>query len=133
MKSIILLLAWGLLMVGTCSDEDTATFTLGESFTLMPGETLSNKAANLSISLAEVLEDSRCPKNTNCVWEGQAKVKLLVNEEAIELTLRSGKPDMAQQLFNNTYIIEAQQLNPYPDGTKLDPTAYRLQLVVNSL
>jgi hypothetical protein len=131
MKSIFLLLFSLVMMAGTC--DDTPTFTVGESFILAPGEEVSNKDANLSVSFAEILEDSRCPKNTNCVWEGQAKVKLMINGEPMELILRAGKPQEAQQQFNNSYIFEAQALDPYPDGTKIDPTTYRLKLLVSSL
>jgi hypothetical protein len=135
MKFVFLLFMGVVLMAGTCDSPASAaaTFTIGETFTLAPGEESSNKEAGLNISFAEVLEDSRCPKNTNCVWEGQAKIKLMINDQAMELIIRAGKPEQAQQLYNNSYIIEAQGLSPYPDGTKIDPASYRLQLMVSSL
>ncbi len=44
---------------------------LGESITL----------ENHTIKFMEVLEDSRCPKNTTCVWEGRARVLVEVSEK----------------------------------------------------
>lgn len=130
MKAILLLFSLSMLLANAC--DDTATFPLGESFTLSPEQELVNKSAAMTIKWLEVSEDSRCPKNTNCVWEGQAKVNLLVNGDPLTLTLRKGKPEEAQALVEG-YIFTAESLSPYPEGEKIDPATYRLQLIVSSL
>jgi hypothetical protein len=130
MKAVLLLFSLSLFLASTC--EDAATFPLGESFTMSPQQELVNKPADITIKWLEVSEDSRCPKNTNCVWEGQAIVNLLVNGGPVTLTLRSGKPDKAQTLVGE-YIFTAETLSPYPEGDKIEPADYRLQLKVSSL
>lgn len=130
MKAVLLLFSFSLLLANAC--DDTATFPLGESFTISPQQELVNKSADMTVKWLEVSEDSRCPKNTNCVWEGQAIVNLLVNGDPVTLTLRSGKPDKAQALVGE-YILTAETLSPYPEGDKIDPADYRLQLKVSSL
>lgn len=47
-------------------------FILGESFTLPNGSI---------ITFTDVLEDSRCPTDVDCVWEGNFKMLLQVNNE----------------------------------------------------
>lgn len=132
MKFVFLLFLGVVFMAGTCDNtaNDAAAFTVGEAFTLAPGEMRTNKDAALTVSFMEVTEDSRCPKNTNCVWEGEAKIKLMINDDPMVLVIREGKPEQAQQSYNDSYIIEAQALSPYPDGTKIDPATYQLQIIV---
>lgn len=130
MKGILLLLSFSIFLAKACDTADD--FTLGESFTMEPGQELKNTTADLTVKWLEVAEDSRCPKNTNCVWEGQAKVSLLINGDPLTLTLRDGKPEEASA-NKDGYVFEAQQLDPYPDGAVIDPTQYRLQLLVSSL
>jgi hypothetical protein len=131
MKSILLLLSLSLLLAKACEEPDT--FVVGESFELAMGQEVLNKGANLQIKWTELSEDSRCPKNTNCVWEGQARMQLLVNDQIVELIIRSGMPEKAQTLVADGYILEAQSLLPYPEGTKIDPATYRLRLLVTAI
>ncbi|MBN2263032.1 MAG: hypothetical protein JW735_08970, partial [Prolixibacteraceae bacterium] len=47
-----------------------------------------------SFSFDELMEDSRCPMNANCVWEGNAKIRLSLKssddqEHSIELNTNS--------------------------------------------
>ena len=135
MKFVFMLFMGCVFMANTCDNaaKDAATFTVGEAFALSPGEMRTNKDAGMTVSFVGVTEDSRCPKNTNCVWEGEAKIKLMINEDAMELVIREGKPAQAQQSYKGGYIIEAQSLAPYPDGTKIDPSTYQLQLMVSSI
>lgn len=35
--------------------------------------------SRLTIRFTELVEDSRCPKGTNCVWAGEGKIKVLVS------------------------------------------------------
>jgi hypothetical protein len=46
--------------------------------TLERGETKTVSKGKLSIRFVEVVEDSRCPVNTQCIWAGNAKVKIKV-------------------------------------------------------
>ncbi len=130
MKGILLLLSFSLLLAKACDTGDD--FILGESFTMEPGQELKNNTADITVKWVEVAEDSRCPKDTNCVWEGQAQISLLVNGDPMTLILRDGKPEEAS-MNRGGYVFEAVQLDPYPDGTVIDPTQYRLQLLVSSL
>lgn len=129
MKGFLLLLSFSLFLAKACDTGDD--FNLGEVFTMELGQEMSNSTADLTVKWLEVSEDSRCPKNTNCVWEGQAKINLTVNGDPMVLTLRDGKPEEAKANHNG-YVFEAKQLDPYPEGAVIDPTTYRLQLMVTA-
>jgi len=73
----------------------------------------------LQIEFLEVLEDSRCPRNTTCVQAGQAKIK-------VKITDSTGKAKYKTLTFTNTTSpvmglfdgvqLTALKLNPYPDA-----------------
>ena len=57
----------------------------GLSFALAPGQTAEIKRSGTRITFRQVREDSRCPTDVTCVWEGDAKVEVVVS--------RTGAPD----------------------------------------
>lgn len=87
---------------------------LGESITL-EGHT---------VKFIKVLEDSRCPKNTNCIWEGRAKILVEISSDemdAIQKELIFGKVNPGESddltLFSsNEKNIKAIVLDPYPSS-----------------
>jgi len=89
---------------------------LGESITL----------ENHSIKFVEVLEDSRCPENTTCIWEGRARVLVEVSENgkvSFEKVIIFGKVNQGESAdkelfsFNNSKVI-GMTLNPYPNSVE---------------
>ncbi len=44
---------------------------LGQGFSLVPGQKASIIGEPLDIRFLEVVNDSRCPADVTCVWEGQ--------------------------------------------------------------
>jgi hypothetical protein len=85
----ILILA-GMLALAGCATPapfpDDPKVTPGEEFTLPAGGSASIDDRYL-VTFENVLEDSRCPMNARCVWEGNARVLFSV------LEIRRGKRD----------------------------------------
>ena len=125
----ILLLAAFVTLAARCgSDND---FEMGESFTLQLEEAKTNKTEGLTVQWKALPEDSRCPKNTNCVWEGQARMTVLVNDEEVEVILHAGHPGKAKAEAGG-YVVKAEELEPYPDmNVDTQPEDYVLHLQVN--
>lgn len=74
----------------------------------------------VKIQFEEVLEDSRCPVNVQCVWAGQARVKVNISgpntpEETLELIV--GKKDKDVLYSAEDFVLKAMNLAPYPDET----------------
>ena len=47
--------------------------SLGQEFSLRIGRKVTLRDTELKIRFVSVIEDSRCPKGVNCVWQGNAR------------------------------------------------------------
>lgn len=67
----------------------------------------------------EVVEDSRCPRDVDCIWAGNAKVKLLVSKGKAapkEIELNTGIEPRAVTIFGCELTLKG--LTPYPDNSR---------------
>ena len=133
--TIILMHAVLALTLAACKSD---RFELGVPFTLKEGGIATAKEdKTLEISMVEVMEDSRCPVNVNCIWEGEATVRFTLAQgsqppEEMTLTLRGGYRDLAVGRFSG-YSISLLRLDPYPVAdAKTEKGAYTAQLVVKA-
>ena len=133
MKKIFFLFAVSAVFLAS-KCQKTPTFEMGQPFQLKMGEALKASSDDLVIQFVQVKEDSRCPKNTNCVWEGQAVIELAVKGKAsknIDLIMSAGKSAKLKEQMDN-YTCTLKKVDPYPEsGTKIDPADYVIELVVN--
>lgn len=107
--------------------------TFGISATAQTTDTITVKVAKqkraprskVTVKLLSVVEDSRCPIGTNCIWAGNATVKVQLSfngkTETVELNTdtgrRGGKIDY--------WAVNLESLSPAPKaGTTLDPRKY---------
>jgi hypothetical protein len=95
------------------------TVGLGETVQLLPGGSVTISDTDLSIIFQEVVEDSRCPKDVQCVWAGQVIVRLGVStgeQQAVSDVLMglNGPPDAPNQVQVGNYTIELLMVEPYP-------------------
>lgn len=89
------------------------------------GETVAVGTTGVTIAFLRVEEDSRCPLNALCVWEGNGKVAL---------TLSSGYGASKNVSLNTTteprrtefagLEIQLSALEPHPTGEAIDPEDY---------
>lgn len=68
----------------------------------------------LTVRFVELVEDSRCPTDTNCIWAGNAKIKVRVskNGRSHELTLDTNGPKSSATAEG--YSIKLVGLTPEP-------------------
>jgi len=84
----------------------------------------------LTITFAELVQESRCPKTVTCIWAGEADIRLRVKKgsKSETIVLSTHKPTTATA-FGHT--IELVDLTPYPEEPgKHDARAYRAKLAV---
>lgn len=111
-----------------CIKDDSVTAHYNERVVLKLGKALSLADSQTQVTFAEVLEDSRCPKGTSCIWAGQARVRLETNDGAkLELTLpgMQEQVEVAAVLGNMTLVCYG--LSPYPQAG-VEPTADAYEL-----
>ncbi len=78
---------------------------------------------NLEVTFQNVLNDSRCPQETHCVWQGNAEIILTIKNPDLKISefvnlVLEGKVDRNgsnHEIVNtNGYNFKLLELNPYP-------------------
>jgi hypothetical protein len=104
----------------------------GEEVALKVGQRVEIDGGKMNIQFVKVLEDSRCPRNVTCIWQGQAVCSLEItlpdgsvnNLDVIE----PGLTDTFSQAAFKDYLIYFH-LKPYPENaTGIAEDEYRLAL-----
>jgi FlaG/FlaF family flagellin (archaellin) len=69
----------------------------------------------ITVQFIEVVEDSRCPEDVNCVWAGNAKVKIKVRKgSGAWKTLEVNSGNAPQTVEFQGYEIKMTNLTPTP-------------------
>lgn len=118
-----------------CAPVETAiTVEPGTSFSLPVGKTASLKGTDTRLTFREVSQDSRCPTDVVCVWEGDAAIAVAIS--------RNGAPDETQtmnirppnnEINSGNLRIKFVGLAPVPRQSDKSPHAYFAQFVVDRL
>ena len=88
---------------------------LDQEFEIRVGEWVTIEGERLRVTFDHVAEDSRCPEGVNCIWAGNAKVKLKLRKgrrRSSMLTLNTGV-DPKQAAYRG-YEVKLVKLDPYP-------------------
>lgn len=113
--------------------ESTVQASLNVPFDLAYGRKVSLTDIPLQITFAELLGDSRCPRDATCVWEGLAAIRLTVTAgaESTPVDLDTAQSSTAV-VFG--YKIHLEGVSPYPTSTRpqIDPTGYSVRLKVST-
>ena len=108
---------------------------LGEEFKLGVGKSAALKGERLEVEFVSVAEDSRCPQGVDCIWEGNAKVRLRLKRgrgAAAEIELNTNIEP--QRSAAHGYEIRLTNLSPYPKGsTPVDKKSYVASLEVRKM
>ena len=118
-------------------DHNPIEFQPGVSFDLSYKDTGNCNCGDLSVTFADVLEDSRCPVPATCFWEGEARVQLDIqaaNEsQSIELIFQASRSSFDRDTVGN-YAISLMQVSPHPkDGQTIEKQDYDIRLMVEEL
>ncbi|MBE3131833.1 MAG: hypothetical protein IMZ55_00020 [Acidobacteria bacterium] len=121
------------LVAAACSSSPARPTTSVDTRITVPiHQTATVAGASASVRFESILEDSRCPADANCVWQGQAAVRLTVVASArqVSIELRSD-PAAARTASVNGLRFEWVQLDPYPFASRpTQPGDYRLTIRV---
>ena len=128
MKKLILI-AFYTALIGGCSSPriSPATFNPGEEFQLALGQSANIAEASFQLTFITFAEDSRCPVGVVCVWEGNARVVVLVSN--VEASLNTSLEP--RQISHSGYSVQLLAVNPIPKvGEQFEPEDYIITLVV---
>jgi hypothetical protein len=105
---------------------------LGQEFELKINQEAMIEGEALAVEFESVLEDSRCPEGVDCIWSGNAKIRLRSGKQkqtpaAVELNTHIGSKSSSYL----NYEIRLVALKPRPKADKpIQPNEYRATLIV---
>jgi hypothetical protein len=103
---------------------------LGDEFTLRVGQSAAITELGLWMRFNQVVDDSRCPANVVCVWEGDGAVLMEVaplNGDSKESVLHTSVEPHSIPLGRAE--LRLVKLDPYPAASgAIDPNAYVVTL-----
>ena len=115
---------------------DRQTANIGEEIVLHINESVMIHPDGFVITFNAVPEESRCPTNVNCIWEGRAIIQLMVEnrervyETFLETPNTQQTTGQAVNLFGRT--IRLVQVAPYPfENDIITPKQYRIMIRVD--
>jgi len=87
---------------------------------------------NLFVKFDSLINDSRCPKNADCIWAGDAEIAIDVTykKELEQITLHtSNKMGTSSEIFG--YKLELLELTPYPgdEAHANDPVIAKIKVI----
>lgn len=95
----------------------------------------SMKVGDFQIIFADVVGDSRCPKDAQCIWEGQARIILKIKQEGEaekekEVKLHNISAEKPKEVvLNKKSKLQIIGLQPYPvSDEEIDLKSYYLQV-----
>jgi hypothetical protein len=91
--------------------------------------------SDLTIRFVSLVEDSRCPINTNCVWAGNAKIKIRVGRRNGSSRIFELNTNLKPQTISYAgYQFKLIDLTPKPaTNIRIDPNGYTATVVVNRI
>jgi hypothetical protein len=114
-----------------CVDDDpveptpSAQEVLADSLSMAPGDVVL--LGSLRLAFLEMSEDSRCPIDAVCVWQGNAAVRIAVGlgrGVSLPRTLNTSEPD--ESVDFGGYRVRLLQVQPAPRaGVPIPPEDYR--------
>jgi hypothetical protein len=121
------------MISGGCAGSGGVKASLGQEVSLSVGQSIAITGEDLEVRFVEVTEDSRCPKNVTCVWEGRVSAVVEISADGSSQQLKLTQPGLTEQPAVEAY--EEYQLtfkvDPYPEeGKKIAADEYRLLLIV---
>ncbi len=131
---ILSLLFFLLLFITFTGCDDTVSAGLSEEFYISPGQKAVISDSGLEITFHKVVEDSRCPKGAECVWEGNGRVEISVRQPGSEAEVKELNTRLdPKELDTKDFKIRLLDLQPYPEtGREISLDEYKVKLVVEN-
>ncbi|MFY0651504.1 MAG: hypothetical protein JXQ96_05700 [Cyclobacteriaceae bacterium] len=137
MKNLVKVGCWVLLLAisaAACTEDqgEPKMVDLDTDFNIAFGEEAIIRNESVRIKFTEVNEDSRCPENVNCVWEGRLQITLNINGENMQLSI-GGSSEPSKTLNGYKYSL-VRVVAPTPNSNVTpDNSEYVVSLLVEKV
>jgi len=105
---------------------------IGDRFTLGVGGLAPIRDTSTSVRFVGVIEDSRCPRDTTCIWAGEVKVEIEFLERSKvskQMELKLGESADAAGLHVTLVDVEPQPAS----NVRISAQGYRATMVVEKV
>ena len=115
----LLVSAFALAALQGAEAQSSSDRQLNKFFRLKVGQSVNIPSQNLTVTFADVTEDSRCPADVQCIQAGQATALVQVEQageglgEALLTTLPGSILSEDSQMVGD-YVVVMHSLRPYP-------------------
>lgn len=132
MKSLNILILLFAIFIISCEKETIyETFIIGLDGDFKLNEEYQLTDNPLAFSIIEI-NDSRCPSDVICVWQGMAELKIEVNSPVNGTLVLNTYNHLNDTLGN--YSFELKDVSPYPiSTTTIDPEDYIVTLKISEI
>jgi hypothetical protein len=105
---------------------------LGQEFELQINQEAMIEGEGLAVVFESVLEDSRCPEGVDCIWSGNAKIKVRLSKHKQTPATIELNTDVETKISSYlNYEIRLIALKPRPKADKaVRPDEYKATLIV---
>ena len=108
---------------------DPILVELGTSFDIRYEETVQIKDEGIQLTFMAISDDSRCPENVVCVWQG--RVAIVLNAGTIDIPLSVGAVSEPTKSFKNYSVTFQEVIAPMLNTEKtIKKSDYIVQLLV---
>ena len=96
-----------------------------EQLSVRVGKQKKASRSKLTVKFLELVEDSRCAEGTNCVWAGNATIKVVVSKDGASETFEMNTNLGAKGNVFAGYAINLTSLTPTPKANvRINRNAY---------
>jgi hypothetical protein len=124
-----LLIAGAMALLG-CTAMPTEV-PLQSEFTLAIGQSVRLSGTSSTVTFESVPQDSRCPANAQCVWAGNAEVRLRITTSGVGAATSVNTGVEPRSVSAGEVRVDLLGLTPHPiaGGPAVDPKSYRVRLL----
>jgi len=89
------------------------------------GNSSTERKSKIKVEFLEMIEDSRCPIDTTCVWAGNAQIKIRVSKNGRSQTMELNSTVNNKDNTFNGYEFKLGTLTPVPrSNIRIDRNGY---------
>lgn len=112
---MVLLIVMSLVIISCEKNEINPNFNFGVEKSFQIKDNYFSADENLKFKIAAV-NDSRCPSDVVCIWEGKADVTIEIESPQTGTIILSTYNNLIDTIGN--YSFELKDVSPYPISTK---------------
>jgi len=131
MKHLAALICLAAAACTSAADRHVQAVDPGASFTLGVGEAATVKDSGMTLRFVSVNEDSRCPRDTTCIWAGEVKAQFEIRRAAnaaARIELNEGGSEVFGEYRVTLVSVEPPRMNATPIAAQ----AYRVTLTIEA-